>query len=430
MRDDKKKDMLDRDFVRNNPDKVKKACKNKGLDEKIVDELLKVDEQRRELIQEIETIRQEKNKLSKEQIEKGKELKQELKRLKPQLREIEEKYQKLIPQIPNFPANDVKPGKDESENEVVKTQGEKSKFDFKLKDHLELGEKLDLIDVKRASKVSGTRFGYLKNEAVLLEFALIQYGLEVLLKEEFIPVVPPSLTRIPVFHKLGYSQHGANEDYYLVYDPKKENVKEESNYYLIGTAEHALVPMHKDEVLNLKDLPLRYVGFSSAFRREAGSYGKDTRGIFRVHQFDKLEMVSFIEPQAESDKKENDYLLSLAEKIVQGLNLPYQVVKMCSGDLGHPAARKYDIECWFPSENCYRETHSISTCTDYQSRALNIKYRTKDNKTDFVHVLNGTAIAIGRIILAILENNQQKDGSIKIPKVLQKYVGKETIKRN
>ena len=188
--------------------------------------------------------------------------------------------------------------------------------------------------------------------------------------------------------------------------------------------------MHKYEVLNLKDLPLRYVGFSSAFRREAGTYGKDTKGIFRVHQFDKLEMVSFIAHQTESDKKENDYLLSLAEKIVQGLNIPYQVVKMCSGDLGHPAARKYDIECWFPSENRYRETHSISTCTDYQSRALNIKYKTKDNKTDFVHILNGTAISIGRVILSILENNQQKDGSIKIPKVLQKYVGKEVIKRS
>lgn len=434
--------MLDPNFIRQNPEKVKKACKDKGVDLKIVGDLTRIDRIRRTHIKLVEKKRQELNKatdlIKKEKDDKerlkliahAQRVKRELNKLEPQLKQNKKDYQNLILQIPNLPADDVKSGKDESENEVVKTQGEKPKFDFKAKNHLELGEKLDLIDVKRASKVSGTRFGYLKNEAVQLEFALIQYGLEVLLKEGFTSVIPPSLTRIPLFHQLGYSQHGGNEDYYLVYDPKKENAQEEANYYLIGTAEHALVPMHKDEILNSKDLPLRYVGFSSAFRREAGTYGKDTRGIFRVHQFDKLEMVSFIAPQAESDRKENDYLLSLAERIVQGLNLSYQVVKMCSGDLGHPAARKYDIECWFPSENRYRETHSISTCTDYQSRALNIKYKTKDNKTDFVHILNGTAIAIGRTILAILENNQQKDGSIKIPEVLQKYVGKEIIRRN
>lgn len=420
--------MLDINFIKENQDQVKKACQDKNVKVDL-EKLLKLDEQRRDLLGKIQKLRQQRNKLGRDQVDEGKKIKQELKNLEPKLKEVEEKLQVLIPQIPNPPAKDVKPGKDESENDVIKTVGEKPKFDFKIQDHLSLGEKLGLLDVQRAAKISGSRFGYLTNEAVLLEFALIQYGLEILIKEGFIPVIPPVLTQVSVFHKLGYSQHGGNEDYYLVYDPNKEDPKEETNFYLIGTAEHALVPMHKDEIFNLKDLPRRYVGFSSAFRREAGSYGKDTRGIFRVHQFDKLEMVSFIEPQADADKKENEYLLSLEEKIVQGLGLPYQVIKMCSGDLGHPAARKYDIECWFPSENRYRETHSCSTCTDYQSRALNIKYRQKDNKTDFVHILNGTAIAIGRTILAILENYQQKDGSVKIPPVLQKYVGKEVIKK-
>jgi seryl-tRNA synthetase len=434
--------LLDINLIRDNPDKVKKACQDKNVDGKLVDQLLKVDKRRRTRIKLIEEKRRNLNKtansIGKEKDDKqrikliagAKRVKKEIKNLTPQLKKDEKEFEKLLDEIPNPPAADVKIGKDESENEVIKTWGQKPNLDITIYDRGLLYQGLDLIDVKRAAKVSGTRFGYLKNEAVLLEFALIQYGLELLIKEGFIPVIPPVLTQLSVFHKLGYSQHGGNEDYYLVYDPKKENPQEEANYYLIGTAEHALVPMHKDEIFNLKDLPRRYVGFSSAFRREAGSYGKDTRGIFRVHQFDKLEMVSFIEPQPASDEKEHKYLLSLEERIVQGLGLPYQIVKMCSGDLGHPAARKYDIECWFPSENRYRETHSCSTCTDYQSRALNIKYHRQESKTDFVHVLNGTAIAMGRMILALLENYQQKDGSIKIPGILQKYVGREVISRS
>ena len=428
--------MLDIQFIKNNQERVKKGCVDKNVNDAIINELLDFDDQRRKLIQKIDELRAEKNKLSlnskkvKEKINKAKKIKSKLKSLKSEFKEVKEKYDNLLYQVPNLPADDVSVGKDESGNQLVKKWGEIPNFSFPVKDHLSLGEGLDLIDVKRAVNLSGSRFGYLKKEAVLLEFALIQYGLEILIKEGFIPVMPPVLTKVSVFKKLGYCEHGGNEDYYLVYDPKKENPKEESNYYLIGTAEHALVPMHQNEVFNKKDLPRRYVGFSSAFRREAGSYGKDTRGIFRVHQFDKLEMVSFIKPQQESDWEENKYLVSLEEKIVQGLKLPYRLIKMCSGDLGHPAARKYDVECWFPSEEKYRETHSCSTCTDYQSRALGIKYRGKNNQTDFVHILNGTAIAVGRTICAILENYQQKDGSVKIPDVLQKYVGKDIIKSN
>ncbi len=427
--------MLDLDFIRKNTQKVKKACKDKNLDETIVDRFLEIDKKRSELLGRAQKLRTERNALvadlrtkpSEEKIKKGRELKDKLSVIETELQEEEKKFQSLVSQIPNPPADDVKSGKDESENEVIRNWGEKPKFSFKVKNHLELGESLGLIDVKRAARLSGSRFGYLTGDAVLLEFALIQYGLGILLKEGFVPVLPPALTKVSTFHKLGYSQHGGNEDFYLVYDPKKENPDEEANFYLIGTAEHALVPMHEDEILELKDIPKRYLGFSPAFRREAGSWGKDTKGIFRVHQFDKLEMVSFIAPQPKADTKEHEYLLALEEKIVQGLKLPYQVVKMCSGDLGHPAARKYDIECWFPSQNRYRETHSCSTCTDYQSRALNIKYRNKNGETDFVDVLNGTAIAMGRTIAAILENYQQKDGSVKIPEVLQQYIGKDKI---
>ncbi|MBI2007513.1 MAG: serine--tRNA ligase, partial [Candidatus Blackburnbacteria bacterium] len=309
-------------------------------------------------------------------------------------------------------------------NKVIKSWGEPTKFDFQPKDHLELGEALGIIDVQRASKVSGTRFGYLLGDAVLLEFALVQFAIKTLTENGFAPIIPPALTRVSIFHELGYSEHGGNEGYYLVYDPKKESPEEEANYYLIGTAEHGIVPYFMDEVLRATDLPKRFIGFSSAFRREAGSYGKDTHGIFRVHQFDKVEMVSFV--NSADSEKEHEYLLSLEEKLFQALEIPYQVVKICTGDLGHPAARKCDIEAWMPGQGKYREVTSTSTTTDYQARRLNIKYR-DGSETKYVHILNGTAFAIGRTIIAILENYQQEDGSIIIPEVLRPYMGKEKI---
>lgn len=416
--------MIDIKLIRENPGQIKKTCELKGVDPEIVDRVLKVDESRRQLIEEVEKLRRERNQLSKDEVEKGRKIKETLRKMEPDLRAIEEQFKNLLYQIPNPAAADVPEGKDESENVEIKKWGKVPKFDFKPKDHLELAERLDLIDVKRAAKVSGTRFGYLKNEAVLLEFALVQLALKTLLKEGFIPAVPPALINLDIIQGLGYWEAGGNEDYYLVHEPKKD--EEQADFYLVGTAEHSLVPMHKDERLEEKQLPRRYVGFSTCFRREAGSYGKDTRGIFRVHQFDKVEMVSFIKPQPQADKKEHEYLLSLEEKLVQVLEIPYQITKMCTGDLGHPAARKYDLNCWFPAEKQYRETHSTSTCTDYQARRLNIRYREKD-KREFVHILNGTAFAIGRMILAILENYQQKDGSVLVPKVLQPYVGQEKI---
>ncbi len=409
--------MLDINFIRENKDLVKKGIRNKGCDPSVVDRVLKIDETRRSLIGKIESLRAERNKLSKDDIERGRKIKEELKKLEPDLKAIEEELRELLYQIPNLPAKDVPLGKDESENVEIKKWGKIKKFDFKPKSYQELGELLDIIDTKTAAKVSGTRFGYLKNEAVLLEFALINFGFDLLIKEGFIPLITPALISLDSMRGLGYMEGNGSENMYLL---------EKDELALVGTAEHSLVPMHKNEIIETQRLPLRYVGFSSCFRREAGSYGKDTAGIFRVHQFDKLEMVSLIKPQEENDKKEHEYLLSLEEKIVQSLLIPYQITKMCTGDLGYPTARKYDLNCWFPSENRYRETHSVSTCTDYQARRLNIKYK-EGGQTGFVDILNGTVIAIGRTILAILENYQQKDGSVEVPKVLQKYTGFKKI---
>lgn len=409
--------MLDINFIRENPEKVKEGTKKKGYDPKMVDRILKVDETRRQLISEVEKWRQARNKLKKGETQKGKKIKEMLRRLEPDFRAVEEQFNSLLYEIPNLPADDVPEGKDESDNVEMKKWGKPKKLNFKPKDYQQLGELLDVIDVKTASKVSGTRFGYLKNEAVQLEFALVQFALEILVKEGFIPVVPPIMIKDEMMKGMGYLEHGGEDQAYYL---------DKDKLYLVGTAEQSIGPMYAGKILNAKDLPLRYVGFSTCLRREAGTYGKDTKGVFRVHQFDKMEMFSFIKPQPKADKKEHDYLLSLEEKLVKALEIPYQITKMCTGDLGHPAARKYDLNCWFPAEERYRETHSASATTDYQARRLNIKYQEK-GKTDFVHTLNGTAFAIGRMILAILENYQQKDGSVLVPKILQKYTGFKKI---
>ena len=407
--------MLDLNFIKDNKDLVKKGVKAKNYNPEVVDRVLKVDETRRQLIGDIEKLRAEKNKLTAQDIEKGKKIKETLKRLEPDLKSVEEELSNLLHQIPNLPAKDVAISKDESENKQIKEWGKVTQFSFKPKSHNELGESLDLIDTKRAAKVSGSRFGYLKNEAVVLEMALINLAFETLIKEGFIPVLPPAMISIDSMKAMGYLDHQGAENIYLL---------EKDNLILVGTAEQSIGPMHKDEVLSEKELPKRYVAFSACFRREAGSYGKDTKGILRVHQFNKVEMFSFTKP--EDSDKEHEYFLSLEEKLMQKLELPYQVVKMCSGDLGDPAARKYDIEAWFPSEKKYRETHSTSTCTDFQARRLNIKFKDKDGQLKFVHMLNGTAFS-ERPILAILENYQQKDGCVLVPKVLQKYTGFKKI---
>jgi len=408
--------MLDINFIRENPKAVEKAALEKGITINI-EHVLEIDQRFRELTQIVQILREERNKAAKEKdIAAGKRIKVQLEKEEAALNAVRQEYEEWMRRIPNPAKDDVKPGKDESENEVMRKYKEPTKFSFFPKDHLELGEKLDIIDVERAAKVSGARFAYLKNDGVLLELALVQFAMETLIKEGFTPVIPPALVKSDTMRGLGYMENGGEEDMFKLAN---------DDLYLVGTAEHALVPMHMNETLNKKDLPRRYVGFSPAFRREAGSYGKDTRGILRVHQFDKVEMVSFV-PEGEDDK-ELRYLLGLEEKFFQALSIPYQVVKMCTGDLGFPAAKKYDIEAWMPAQYKYREVTSVSTVTDFQSRRLNIKYQ-DGNEKKYVYVLNGTAFAIGRTIIAILENYQTENGSIVIPEVLKKYIGRDVIK--
>jgi len=330
------------------------------------------------------------------------------------LEAAEKEFNELFVKIPNPPLGDVPIGKDESENKVIKGIGKKPKI-VQAKDYLELAEKLDIIDVKSAAKTSGSRFGFIKNKGALLEIGLIQLAFETLVKEGFIPIIPPTMLKPEMMKAMGYVERGGDEIYFL----------EKDNLYLVGTAEQMIGPMHANDVFEAKDLPKRYVAFSSCFRREAGSYGKDTKGILRVHQFDKVEMFSFTKP--EESVKEHKFLLSMEEKLMQLLKVPYRVMQICTGDLGDPAAAKYDIEAWMPGQNEYRETHSTSNCTDFQARRLNIKYKTK-NGLGLVHTLNGTAVAIGRTLIAIIENYQQKDGTINVPTVLQKYIKIKKIK--
>ncbi|MFC1630222.1 serine--tRNA ligase [Patescibacteria group bacterium] len=411
--------MLDIKFIRQNPDKVKEGIKNKGANPGIIDEILELDEKRREYIKSTENLKAEQKKLGKDNIEEAKKKKVELMGIAPSLQGVEKKYTKLMLQLPNLPLDDVPIGKDENSNVVVKTVGKKPQFSFKPKDYLKIAEHFDLIDIPRAAKISGTRFGFIKKEAALLEFALINFAFDNLAKEGFTPIIPPVMIKSEMAQGMGYLEQTDDEDAYFL--PK-------DNLYLIGTSEQSIGSMHANEVFQEKELPKRYIGFSTCFRREAGSYGKDTKGIMRVHQFDKVEMFSFCHPKESA--KEHEFLLSMEEKLMKGLKIPYQILKMCTGDLGTPAASKYDIEAWIPSENRYRETHSASNCTDFQARRLNIRYRdSKTNKLEFVHTLNGTAIPIPRPLIAILENYQKKDGSIEMPKSLQKYLSFKHIKR-
>lgn len=414
--------MIDIELLRKNPEIFEKGAKNKNVDVD-VNSILKLDEEWRKNLREMEELRAQQNSLgenvvSEKDASKKQELIAKLKEIKENIKEKEEsegqlktQLDQLVKKIPNPPFEDVIVGKDDSENKTLREEGEKPKFDFEFKDYVKLGEDLDIIDTERAAKVSGTRFGYLKNEVAMLEFALVQYAFETLVKEGFIPVIPPVMIKPESMAAMGYVERGGDEIYFL----------EKDNLYLVGTSEQSIGPMHMDEIFEEKDLPRRYVAFSTCFRKEAGSHGKDTRGILRVHQFNKLEMFSITTP--EQSKDEHKLLLSLEEKLMQGLKLPYRVLDICSGDLGDPAAAKFDIEVWFPSQDTYRETHSTSNTTDFQSRRLNIRYRPKGQEkgTRLVHMLNGTAFS-ERPILAILENYQQADGSIKIPEVLQKYM--------
>ena len=412
--------MIDIKLLRENPEIVKEALKKRGV-EVDVDYLRELDQRIRNLKKEIYDLRRKRNEISKkaknvpEKIEEAKKIKEELKKKEEEIAGLQKEFNSVFLLIPNIPLEDTPVGEDENDNVVVEKWGEPKKFNFKIKDHLELGELWDLIDVKRAAKISGSRFGILKNEAVLLEFALIKFTYDFLTKKyNFIPILPPILIRPEAMRGMGYidTEQDLEERYFL----------EKDNLFLVGTAEQAVGPMHQNEVFEERDLPKRYLAFSTCLREEAGSYGKDTRGIFRVHQFDKIEMFSFAKP--EESQRELQFLLGIEKELMKQLKIPFRVVKLCTGDLSRPSAQTFDIEAWIPSQKKYRETHSCSNCTDFQARRLNIRFkREKGSKIEFVHTLNGTAFAIGRTIIAILENYQQKDGRILVPKVLRKYTG-------
>lgn len=418
--------MIDIRLIETKPEEVRTLLKKKGVDAPI-EEILKLNQERKELIKEVDSLRHLQNVTSKEiqknptnkeaLIAKIREIVPRLRELEGRLKEVEASLNKLILSLPNLPHESVPEGKDETGNIPIKYSGNIPQFDFTPKDHLELGESLDLIDVKRAGKVSGSRFYYLKRELVILEYALVQFVTNLLMEKGFIPVIPPVLVREEILYGLGYLPELEEQMYKIPLDELR----------LAGTSEHTVVPMFKDEILDAKDLPQRFVSFSSCFRREAGAAGKDTRGILRVHQFDKLEMVSFTLP--DKSWEEHEFLLSVEEEIMTKLNIPYRVVLICAGDLGFPASKKYDIEAWMPGQNRYRETHSCSNCTDFQARRLNIRYRDENGNVHYVHTLNGTALAIGRALIAIIENNQEKDGSIRVPEVLIPYTRFEVIKR-
>ena len=412
--------MIDQNLIRSNPDKVKELIARKNFKPQIIDNFLDIDNQWRQIVSELDNNRALQKELSAgRKIEDSKILKEKIKKLEEKERELEKQKNELLQDIPNLPFEDALVGKDERDNKTIKEVGKKPEFDFQFKDYLEIAEKLDLIDVKKAAEVSGSRFGYLKNEAVLLEFALIDLAFKTLIKENFSPVIPPVMIKPEVYIGMGrLSESQKEERYYLPKD----------NLYLVGSAEHTLGPLELNEVMAEEELPKRLVGFSSCFRREAGSYGKDTKGILRVHQFDKVEMFSFTRPQ--DSEAELRFLVSLQEKLISSLGLPYRVVEICTGDMGFTDARQFDIETWIPSQNTYRETNSASNTTDFQARGINARYKPKNGKPQFVHMLNATAFAIGRIIIAIIENYQQKDGSILIPKALQNYMGGEKIDSN
>jgi len=407
--------MIDTTLLRDNPQKIAQAAKDKRI-ELNTEHIAHIDAEYRKVLVDVQTLRESRNRFAKDRdIEAGKRIKGELDQKEKALEALKQELDTLLLTIPNPAKDDVKVGKDDTENDVIRTYKSPKEFAFPVKDHLEIGEYLNMIDMERAAKVSGARFVYLKNDGVLLELALIQFALKTLMKEGFTPVITPDLIKKETMQGLGYMENGGDEDMFQI--PSDDLV-------LVGTAEHALVPMHKDEVLDVKTFPLRYAGFSNAYRREAGSYGKDTRGILRVHQFDKVEMVSFVKKG--EDDAEHEYLLSLEENFFKALDIPFQVIKMCTGDLGFPAARKYDIEAWMPSQKKYREVTSVSTVTDFQSRRLKIRYRDGDT-TEYAMILNGTAFAIGRTLIAILENYQQEDGSVVVPEVLREYVGKDVL---
>ena len=417
--------MLDVKMVRSNPDEVRESLRRRGVPTSPLDEFIAVEEERRRLTTEVELMRAERKRASdaigarkkagedaSAEMAATRELGERIKDRETTLNVSETRLHDLLLAIPNILLDDVPDG-GEDDSVVLREVGERTVFDFTPKDHVDLGVALDVIDMERAAKVSGSRFVYLKGDLVLLELALVRYGIDTVMAHGFRPVLPPVLVREEAMYGTGFFPTDEQSIY-----------RTTDGECLVGTSEVPLAGLHMDEYLEVGSLPVRYAGFSTCFRREAGAAGKDTRGILRVHQFDKVEMFSFCLP--EQSAAEHELIRSIEEEVLQGLEIPYRVVNIAAGDLGAPAAKKYDCEAWMPGQDRYREVTSCSNCTDYQARRLNCRYRTEQGPR-FVHTLNGTTIAIGRTIIAIMENHQRADGTIAVPKVLVPYLGKDTI---
>jgi len=403
--------MVDIKLLRENPEVFQKGAKDKGVDVD-VNHVLEIDTKYREIQTSVQKLREERNKFAKDKnIEEGKRIKNELEIKENALKAVEDELKEWLLKIPNPPGPEAPKGQGEKDNVEVRKWGEIKKFDFEPKDHLEIGKNLDIIDFERGAKVAGSGFYYLKNEGALLEIALVHYGLEFLSKKGFTPVITPDLARERFYLGTGYMPKGPEAQTYTVSD---------SDLGLIATSEVTLAGFHADEVLPEKELPKKYGGYSHCFRVEGGAYGKYSKGLYRVHQFTKVEIFVYSKP--EESKKIHEEILSLEEEFWQSIGIPYRVVEMCTADLGAQAARKFDLEAWMPGRKDFGEITSTSNTTDYQARRLNIKYR-KGNQTHFVHTLNGTLVATSRGPIAILENYQEKDGSVVVPEVLRRYTG-------
>ena len=415
--------MLSIDFIRANKEKVTTAAKNKNRVIEL-DKIIVLDDKRRELIAQIQTLREERNKISKEKFteqirERGREIKIQLKTSEELLGKTEVELNKLLSYVPNIPLDEVPIGKDEKSNQQIKTWGNPTKFNFTPLSHIELGNKLNLIDLDRGTKTSGFRGYFLKNQAAQLHLAVLFYTFNKLIQKGYTPLVAPAIAKGFAFFGSAHFPWGEPEVYKL----------NDEDAFLSGTAEVAVTALYANEILNEKELPKKMVAFSPCFRREVGSYGKDTQGLYRVHEFMKVEQVIITNNILEQAISLHEELQNNTEEILRELELPYRIMLMCTGETGEPQIKKYDTEVWMPSRESYGEVASNSILGDFQTRRLKIKYRKKDGSTEYCYSLNNTAIASPRILIPLLENHQQKDGSIHIPKALQPLVGFTTISR-
>ncbi len=416
--------MLDLQFIRRNPELVKKNAKAKNVDVDI-DRLLEVDMRLRDLQKNLEDIRHKRNLLSKkgdskETREKGKSIKKEIKTLEKEIRSLREERDEIWEKVPNIVFPEVPAGRDELDNKEIRRWGKIPQFDFKPRSHIELAEMWDLIDFKRGSKVSGFRGYFLKNELAVLHLALLWYVFQKITAKGYTPVIAPAIVKEFTLFGCGQFPWSRRETYVL----------NDSDAYLAGTAEQPVTSYFAGEILDEKDLPVKFVAFSPCYRREAGAYGKDTRGVYRVHEFWKVEQVIIASADDDTVRDLHEELQKNTEEVWQDLRIPYRVLLMCTGDMGEPQAKKYDTEVWMPYREGWGEIASNSIMTDFQSRRLNIKYRLKDGSKRYVYTLNDTAVPSPRALIAIMENYQQKDGSILVPEVLQKYTGFKKIPRD